>query len=98
MISVSLKTATKASTLIEVLVVIAVIGILLLIAVPTHDRRPTRAPAAQCSNNLRQIGLGLRLFAADHGDQFPPRVSITNGGSMEFVGRDSPATHFQTLS
>src|SRR5438876_225585 len=82
--SVSLKTTAKALTLIEVLVVVAVVVVLLLIAVPTHDRRPTRAPIAQCSNNLRQIGLSLHLFATDHGDQFPQRVSTTNGGSMEF--------------
>jgi len=95
---VSFKRAATAFTLVEVLVVIAVIGLLLLMAVRTGDNRPTRAPITQCANNLKQIGLGLYMFAADHGGQFPPQVSVTNGGSMEFVGRGSPAAHFQTLS
>ncbi len=77
---------------------IAIIGLLLILAVPTGDHRPRRATVLLCTSNLRQIGLRLQLFAEDHGGQYPPRTSITNGGSMEFVGRGSPAAHFLTLS
>jgi len=92
-----LNRPAEAVTLIEVLVVIAVVVVSLLFAVATHDHR-TKSPTTQCSNNLGQIGVGLHAFATDHGDHFPPQVSVGNGGSMEFIGRGSPAAHFQTLS
>ena len=94
----SSKRAATAFTLLEVLVILAIIALLVVFAVPLHDERRTRAPVAQCANNLRQIGLGLRLFAEDHGGHFPPRISVTNGGSMEFADRGGPALHFRTLS
>ena len=49
-------------------------------------------------SHLKQAGLAMSMFAADHNDQFPMQTSVTNGGSMEFVGTGSPAPHFQTVS
>ena len=88
----------EAMTLVEVLVVIGVLAILLMLLLPALDSRPTRAPMAECLNDLKQIGIAFRLFADDNNGQFPPQVSITNGGSMEFIGSNSPALHFRPLS
>jgi hypothetical protein len=38
------------------------------------------------------------MFADDNSGRFPPKVSITAGGSMELIGSNSPNLHFQTLS
>jgi prepilin-type processing-associated H-X9-DG protein len=38
------------------------------------------------------------MFAYDHNGHFPPQVSVTNGGSMEFIGSYSPALHYRSLS
>ncbi|HEY5913287.1 MAG TPA: type II secretion system protein [Verrucomicrobiae bacterium] len=98
MSATSSRSAAKAFTLLEVLVVGIVLLILLMITVPTFDRRPQRAWVVHCANNLRQINLALQVFASDHGDRFPSQVSLTNGGSMEMIAAGSPAPHFQTLS
>ncbi|MDP6525252.1 MAG: DUF1559 domain-containing protein [Kiritimatiellia bacterium] len=38
-----------------------------------------RLPRISCANNLKQIGLGIKMYAADHGKAFPPRfVDIRN--------------------
>jgi prepilin-type processing-associated H-X9-DG protein len=49
-------------------------------------------------NNLKQIGVSFITWAGDHGDKFPMQVSVTNGGSMEFVGTSETFRHFQVMS
>lgn len=83
-------------TLVEVLVVIAVIAVLIaMILPPTHGARALRI---NCVNNLKQIGLSCRVWEGDNGDKFPPRVSVTNGGSMEFTSGTNVWRTFQMMS
>lgn len=65
------RRARGAFTLIELLTVIAIIGILAAILIPTIGRVRESARSASCSSNLRQIGTALILYAGDNRDTFP---------------------------
>jgi prepilin-type processing-associated H-X9-DG protein len=58
--------------LIELLTVIAIIGILAAIIIPTVGAVRTKAQGARCTSNLRQIGVGVRLFANDNKGMMVP--------------------------
>jgi prepilin-type N-terminal cleavage/methylation domain-containing protein len=61
----------SAFTLIELLTVIAIIGILAAIIIPTVGKVRQSAKSAQCLSNLRQIGMAFNLYPVDNKGRFP---------------------------
>lgn len=67
-----------AFTLIELLTVVAVIGILIAVLLGGYDSVRQRVLEAGCASQLRQIGAGVHGYVADNGGKLP--VSIQNPG------------------
>ena len=64
------KTA-NGFTLVEMLVVIAVIAILAALLLPAISNAKRKAQRIACTNNLRQIALGVRMYSDDSHDASP---------------------------
>lgn len=62
----SLRPARAGFTLVELLTVIAVVGILAAILIPVVGSVRESARKTECASNLRQMGVSLRLYAADN--------------------------------
>ena len=61
----------RAFTLIELLVVIAIIAILAALLLPALSSAKQRAWTIACTSNLRQVGLGMKMFADENNEFYP---------------------------
>lgn len=69
----------RAFTLVELLAVIALVGVLAALLVPALDQGREAARAAACATNLRQLAAAALSYAADHGGEFPWGMRIEGG-------------------
>lgn len=75
------------------------------LVLPALVKAKGQAQGVMCQNNLKQIGLGFKLWQLDHNDLFPSNVSTNEGGLMELTETAQPqqtvvdaAPHFKLLS
>jgi prepilin-type N-terminal cleavage/methylation domain-containing protein/prepilin-type processing-associated H-X9-DG protein len=76
----------RAFTLVELLVVIAVIGILASLLLPALGRAKARARSIQCLNHLKQLGVATLIYADENQDKvqlhFPGEPAKTWGSAL----------------
>jgi prepilin-type processing-associated H-X9-DG protein len=87
-----------ALTLVEVLVIIAVLTVVAALFLPALATAKRKSSRIGCVNCLKKIGLAYRVWEGDNGDKYPMFVSTTNGGAMELIATGNVAACFQVMS
>jgi len=85
----------RAFTLIELLVVISIISILASMLLPSLSRAKAKALRIKCVSNLKQIGLGFRMWSDDNESRFPWQTAPSQGGTR---GLSEAWQHYAVIS
>ena len=77
----------RAFTLLETLVILAILGIFIAVLIPAMGRARESARVAQCANNLRQIGVAWILYLDEHDEKFPTSFIHPDRGDVAWGGK-----------
>jgi prepilin-type processing-associated H-X9-DG protein len=87
--SMNTNSSHRAITLMELLVIIVIVGVIAVLLAPAWSRSREAKNRAICAGNLRQIGIAMLTYAADHQDHLPT-VIHNAGGSIWDVALVQP--------
>jgi Tfp pilus assembly protein PilE len=91
----SSRRSREGLSLTELIVLVAVIGVLDVVFLPYFARPKVNSTRIKCVSNLKNVGLAFRIFATDNNDLFPPALMMSNGVEMAKIDALSV---FRTLS
>ena len=94
----NLQISKSGFTLVELLVVITIIGILIALLLPAVQAAREAARRAQCTNNVKQIGLAVLNYESLSGVFPPSGISMKSGNyGFSWIGRILPYTEQENI-
>jgi prepilin-type processing-associated H-X9-DG protein len=88
----------RAFTFVELMVIIAVIGMIAVLLLPAFSHAKARSKRIDCVNNLKEIGTSLRVWSDESNSAYPSDVSTNLGGSKEYLTSGDVMPYFRCIS
>ena len=85
-------------SMLDLLCLLAGLAGIAAVVLPMMARSRRTSCHASCTNNLKQVGIGVRSFVMDGNLMSPQQVSVTNGGLKELVESGSAHAVFRAMS
>lgn len=79
-----MKRTMQHFSLIELLIVIAIIAILAAMLLPALNQARERAKSIGCIGNLKQIGMAYQIYISENNDNMPPARIPADGGKYQY--------------
>lgn len=80
---------SRGLTIVEILVVVAILGILVGIGVPSYRMMKANARSTLCAGKLREIGIALNQYFGDHGMTYPTLVAARESREQDDPSLDT---------
>lgn len=84
-----MKKKKAGFTLIELMIVIAIIAILAAILVPNFLKARAQGQLTACKSNCKNIATALEMYSSDNGGRYPPQASfaalLTSGNYLKLI-------------
>lgn len=71
-----MKARTRGFTLIELMIVFAILAVLLMLVLPNFVRARSNARLSSCDSNLRNLSAAVSLYANDNDKRFPDTLDL----------------------
>ncbi len=85
------NSSPRAFTLVELLVMIAIIAVLAAIQLPALANTKSKVQRIHCSDNLKRVGVAFRTWTENHNGRTPMQMPRASGGAGEVVGTAATA-------
>jgi competence protein ComGC len=90
--------SAKAFTLVELLILIAILTLLACVLIPCLARQKHHARVQACFDNLKWVGVAFRTWPVDQTDLPSTGVSVTSGGTLELAATGRAFVHLRAMS
>lgn len=80
-----MRSKRSGFTLIELMIVIAIIAILAAILVPNFIRARAQGQLTSCKSNLKNIGTALEMYSTDYGGRYPTTMPILTPNYLRVI-------------
>jgi len=87
----TVKLTSEAFTLVELLLVVAILALLASLLPPALAQSKQKAARLNCADNLKQIGMAFSFWASGHQDRYPMQVGFYAGGPLNQTQIIGPA-------
>lgn len=94
---ISMRRGQRGFTRLELCAILLLVLLLSALAIPAVIDAWNRQARIRCVSHLKEIALAARVFASDHGGEYPSRVPPERGGALGLTNLEEVLVHYLAM-